>query len=85
VEPQQRITRTAQLAEKAGASEDAIRGLVELSDNFKALPVPESPDAELTDAFLNKQLESIRGFSTEREPNPKGLAEALAIAAVTAS
>ncbi|HOB98653.1 MAG TPA: hypothetical protein PKM43_07900 [Verrucomicrobiota bacterium] len=83
--PQQSVMRTAQLALAAGVEEKALQGLVDLSENWNDVPLLESHETELTDDFLNKQLAKIRHYTKERAPDPKGLANALAIASVTAS
>jgi hypothetical protein len=83
--PQQSIQKTAQMALNAGVEENVLQGLTDLSQNWGRIPHLDSPDAELTDDALNEQLTAIEGFSKVSIPNPKALAEALAIAAVTAS
>ena len=85
LEPQQSIIRTAQVALAAGVAEKTLQGLVELSQNWNGVPHLDSPEAALTDAFLNKQLSTIENFTKKRVPDPKGLANALAIASVTAA
>lgn len=85
LEPQQSIMRTAQAALAAGVEEKTLQGLVDLSENWSSVPHLESREAELTDALLNKQLAMIEGFTKKRAPDPKGLANALAIASVTAA
>lgn len=83
--PQQSIQKTAQLAFNAGVEENVLQGLVDLSQNWDRIPHLDASDMELTDDALNEQLSVIEGFSKAAKPNPKALAEALAIAAVTAS
>lgn len=84
LEPQQSIMRTAQVALAAGVAEKTLQGLVDLSQNWKGVPL-DAGEAELTDALLDKQVATIGSFTKRRAPDPKGLANALAIASVTAS
>ena len=83
--PQQSIRNTAQVAQAAGVKKKALQGLVDLSEHWSELPHLGSPKEELTDAFLGKQLASIESFTKKRVPDPKGLANAIAIASVAAA
>ena len=80
--PQQSIMRTAQVAVQSGVTEQALRGMVDLSEHWNDLPHLDSHEAELTDAFLNRQLAVIGSITMPRVPGPKALANALAVASL---
>jgi hypothetical protein len=83
LKPQQSIRRTAKAALAAGVKEKTLQGLVDLTNNWNDLPHLDSPDAQVTDELLNAQLAKIGRYAKDRKPDPKGLANAIAIAAVT--
>lgn len=84
LQPQQSIMKTVDTALGARVTEASLLPLVELSQNWDRVPQRDSLQTELTDALLNEQLAAIRAFTPARSPDPKGLANALAIASVTA-
>lgn len=84
LQPQQSIMKTVETALGARVTEASVLPLVELSRHWDRVPQRGSLEDDLTDALLNEQLVAIRAFTPARSPDPKGLANALAIAAVTA-
>jgi hypothetical protein len=76
--------RAAYLVHKAGYSEDLEDGLLEISKNWQQIPylAERAEGFELTDKILGNQLKRLQEISKQGKPNPKGLADALAVASL---
>ncbi len=85
--PQAAIQKTVISLDKyKRVQSNALRGLWDLSENWNRIPHLEGHKADfnLTDEILNAQLRAIAGFSKVTNPDPKALADAIAVAALSA-
>jgi len=75
--------RAANLAYKAGYSEDLEDDLLEISNNWQQIPylAERSEDFELTDEILGKQLKRLQEIGKQNKLDPKGLADAFSLSA----
>ncbi len=83
--PRESIENTARLAQEAGFPENVIDGLLELRDNWGQIPeLKERPrDFQLTSDILNRQLKAMESFGQIDRPDPKDLADAIAVASIS--
>ncbi len=83
--PRESIENTARLAQEAGFPENVVDGLLELRDNWGQIPELKERDRDfqLTSDILNRQLKAMESFSQIDRPDPKDLADAIAVASIS--
>jgi len=81
------IQRMAYLTRRSGYSRDVERSLLGISSNLERIPyiAGRSKEFKLTDAILNEQLSKLSADSRIEKPDPKALADAIALAAMNPS
>ena len=79
------IQKTAALAERVGFSKETRKGLLEISTNWDSIPyLKDRPeDFELNEETLNEQLNELEIISKIKNPDPKALADAISVAALS--
>lgn len=82
--PQQSIQKTVQLAHGAGVEEEVLKGLMNVSRHWAEIPHLESVETVISDETLSDQITMLERLGPRRVADPKGLANALAIASLTA-
>jgi hypothetical protein len=83
--PQESLQRTAYLANEAGMSDTVVNGLIALSDNWSSIPEIDnrSEKSKLNNQLLNDQLRALQKITKLEKADPKKLADAIALAALS--
>ncbi len=79
LDPKTSIQYTAQKAQEAGVSKEAVQGLFDISRNWEEIPgLSGRPQkTELNDTLLEIQLKAMQTISRVVSPDPQGLADAI--------